>query len=523
MAGQDESRRRHPQGGGKRATEPTLARSAAWSAATAATIALVVCFAPLAEAQPRIVPIGETGTPYAEMELGRPGGTLRLACLEGPVTWNDMIAYDPSTSRFTNLMFRGLVSVDPLTGELFGDLAASWEVSEDGLTVTFHLREGVWWSDGMPFTAHDVLFTYNDLILDEDVDAAYRQRLYLPDDTFPMCERIDDHTVRFILSTVFRPILNSLTFNIMPKHKLAQYVRKLNPNVPAKTFNEAWGLSTDPDDLCVIGPYRLEELYPRTHSRDGIHMVVMVRNPKYYAYDPNGVQLPYFERVEYRIVTNEDFALLKFRNGEIDCLGMRPTDVPILLPESDAKGWTLVATEMPTCEMIWFYVNQVSLRARMEKSGNSIAFPSSAEPWRSAPTKSRWSRRGTAILARRCGVRCRWLRCSTAAVSTTRDRLTHASRSRCSPRPHMTRRLQSGFWTSSALSIETMTAGGTCRVAKHSRSCFSRAKTVSGSTAPWSCRTTFGPSTSTAIFNTTTSPCYGTGCATLLWMLFSSD
>jgi len=268
------------------------------------------------------------------MEYGVQGGTVWISSISNPRKWNDMTANETSTTQYTNQFLRGLVRRHEATGAFMGELAKSWEISEDGLTITFHLREGINWSDGEPFTVDDVLFTYNDLILNDDVETDSRDGLELPDGNFPVLTKTDDYTLIVAMSTIFRPIFNQLTFNIMPLHKLGQHVNKLNPDVPAGTFNEAWGLDTPLDELAGMGPWKIDSWAPDLN-------VTFVRNPYYYAYDANGTQLPYADQYVVVTVASMDVSLLKFRNGELDALGIRPSDVPLLKREEATKGLTV--------------------------------------------------------------------------------------------------------------------------------------------------------------------------------------
>ncbi len=298
-----------------------------------------------------IFPIGEAGTAYEDMELGVQGGTIHIPNIEDPRGWNNHTAHETSTTWFTNRMHRGLLNLDHITGAIVVDMAKSYEISDDGLVITFHLREGLKWSDGEPITAEDVTFTYNDVILNEDVDTNARDGQILPDGTFPVCEAIDEYTVQFTLSTIYRPILNSLAFNIMPKHKLAQFVHKLNPDVPVGTFNETWTLDTPVEELVGNGPWVITDY-------DVNQSVTMERNPYYYGYDPAGTQLPYYDKIVSVIVTNQDVSMLKFRNGEVDVYALRAEDIPILLPEAPAKGFTVNVTDQATYGTTWIMPNQ---------------------------------------------------------------------------------------------------------------------------------------------------------------------
>jgi peptide/nickel transport system substrate-binding protein len=306
---------------------------------------------PTQPADALVFPVGVAGTVYEDMELGVQGGTITIANIEDPKGWNDMTSHETSTSHFTARQHRGLVNLDHISGALVPDLAKNWEISEDNLVITFYLREGLMWSDGEPITADDVVFTYNDLLLNLDVDTNARDGQLLPDDTYPVCAKVDDYTVSFTMSVIFRPALNSLSFAIMPKHALSQYVHKLNPEVPVGTFNEAWTLDTPLTDMVGNGPYIISDYQPNVS-------VTMTRNPYYYGYDPAGTQLPYYDTYISAIVSNQDVSMLKFRNGETDVYRLRPEDIAILLPEGASKGFQVLITDQPGYGTTWFLINQ---------------------------------------------------------------------------------------------------------------------------------------------------------------------
>jgi len=283
-------------------------------------------------ADAKIVELGVEGSGYEALEPGVQGGTFYISVFgSGPKKWNDVTSHETSTTRYTNQMGRPLVMRHPVTLALEPELAKWIDVSEDGKTLTFHLRK-VKWSDGVDFTADDVVFTYNDLYYNEDIETDTRDGLELPDGTFPVFEKIDDYTVKCTLSVSFRPILNQLTANIWPKHKLAQHVHKLNPDVPAGNFNGVWGLDTDPADIVGMGPYIVESYTPDQQT-------VMRRNPYYYHYDQNGIQLPYCDKYVILITASQDVELLKFRNGELHAWLCRASDVPLLKREEATKDF----------------------------------------------------------------------------------------------------------------------------------------------------------------------------------------
>ena len=125
------------------------------------------------------------------------------------------LASDAASANINSLIYNGLVKYD---GDLnlVGDLAESWDISPDGLTITFHLRKGVKWQDGAPFTAQDVLFPYQ-VMVDPKTPTAYSGD-YLQ---VKKAEAPDDHTFRVTYPQPFAPALGSWGLNILPRHLLA--------------------------------------------------------------------------------------------------------------------------------------------------------------------------------------------------------------------------------------------------------------------------------------------------------------
>lgn len=299
-----------------------------------------------------VIPLGVAGTSYEHLEPGVRGGTFYASAISEPKGWNAVTSHESSTSQYTSIMMRGLIDIDPTTSAIVPELARSWDLSEDGLEIIFHLRHGLKWSDGEPFTADDVLFTFNDLYYNLDVDTDTRDILLLPDETYPEFEKVDDFTIRVTLSVPFRPILSALGGSIMPKHVLADSVHKLNPDVPAGQFNSTWTLDVDPSEIVGMGPFIVESYFPSQG-------VTMRRNPYYYHVDPNGVQLPYLDRYVILTVENQDVSLLKFRNQELDAFGARALDLSILTEEAEAKDFTvLVKPDVPVFGTSWIGFNQ---------------------------------------------------------------------------------------------------------------------------------------------------------------------
>lgn len=145
------------------------------------------------------------------------GGTLVVASNADPRTLSGLYANDGDSLSVVTFLAEPLL----LGGENWGDsiepaLAESWSVSDDGLEYTFNLRQGVTWHDGEPFTANDVLFTYNAVLLEENA-IAWRSNLIQNGVPFGF-EVVDDHTFKVILSQPDATVLTALAIPIVPEH-----------------------------------------------------------------------------------------------------------------------------------------------------------------------------------------------------------------------------------------------------------------------------------------------------------------
>lgn len=185
-------------------------------------------------------------------QTGIPGGKIVIATVSGPKTLNDLVGQETSTTDVTNLMNSALVEVNPVTFEIEPALATHWDLSDDRKTVTFHLRQGVKFSDGNPFTAADVVFTFNDLIFNDSVNNSTRDLLKINGEPIGV-EKVDDYTVKVTMSEPFRPLMRAIGANIYPKHLLADKVAKLNPGVSGAMETVKRTLESNREALETLG------------------------------------------------------------------------------------------------------------------------------------------------------------------------------------------------------------------------------------------------------------------------------
>lgn len=293
---------------------------------------------------------------------------------------------DPNTFNFANkntfpnvflLTSEGLTSENGTTGKIEPALAESWQISPDHKRVVFKLRPGLKWSDGVPLTAEDVVFTYRDIVANPDIPTDAKESIQIgAQKAFPQVRKLDDRTVEFILPEPFAPFLRATAgpdgILIMPKHVLAATLKTKGSDGNLK-FLSTWGTDTDPRQVVVNGPYLIE-------SYTAAQRLVFRRNPYYWQQDAAGKPLPYIDRIVWQIVENPDTQLLKFRSGDLDVMGdvrpLRPEYVSLLKRE-EKRGNFQVYDGGPWSGTLYLTFN---LNKARTKDGRPVV----------DPIKSRW-------------------------------------------------------------------------------------------------------------------------------------
>jgi len=270
------------------------------------------------------------------------GGQIVTSGRAGPRTFNRLIGQEQFSQVLSMLTQGRLVRVNYQTFEVEPWLAEKWDVSADGLTYTFHLRPGVTWSDGVPFTSEDVLFSVQ-AIFDAKSESFIADTLKVEGKPIAASAR-DAATVVITFPEPSGPGLRLLdSLWIVPKHKLEGALK-------AGTFARAWGTDTPPSDIVGMGPFVLREYVPNQR-------LIFDRNPRYWRKAADGTSLPYLDRIVYEIIPDQDAELLRLQSGDLDLTQseLRPDDyVPARRAED--KG-TLKVAEVglsPQADSFWF-------------------------------------------------------------------------------------------------------------------------------------------------------------------------
>ncbi len=252
--------------------------------------------------------------------IAQSGGELRFCLRTEPKTFDPLKVEDEASASIRYLTGGVLVRVNRQTQELEPELAQSWKVSKDGRQITFHLRSGVLFSDGTPFSAEDVAYTVQQL-MDPALHSA-------TGDAF----RSGTGNVE---TKIISPIQVSVTFPapVAGLDRLFDQVAILSERSSKR-------------EAAVLGPFMLADYKPGA-------TVLLKRNPNYWKTDAQGHKLPYLDSIRLDIQPNRDVEMLRFKRGELDLINSLDTDYFDKLAASSPQ---LVHDAGPSLdsEQLWF-------------------------------------------------------------------------------------------------------------------------------------------------------------------------
>jgi len=280
-----------------------------------------------------------------DCEPGIPGGRAVISNFGDPKTFNPITQNESSSDDVIRLLFWGLVNFDLASAEPKPGLAHSWEVAADQKTWTFHLRSNLFWSDGKPLTADDVVFTWKDVIYNPDIPNANESLYKISGKQFEI-SKVDDLTVKVVTPEVYAAMLETFaSVPIIPKHVLEESVK-------AKNFRSAYGVTGSPEEIVCNGPYKLKS------CKSG-QSTLIVRNPYFLETDKKGQRLPYFDSVLFTVVPDQHAVSLQFLQHECDVNErVLPDEVERYEEKSKtAKFQFLDLGTAPEASFFWFNQN----------------------------------------------------------------------------------------------------------------------------------------------------------------------
>ena len=258
---------------------------------------------------------------------GEYGGRLIVALRAEPKTFNPLNAIDQPSRDIIGRMSSDLLHIHAISQQTDPALAKSWKVSRDGLKYTLTLRRGLRFSDGQPFSADDVVFTFR-LHLDEKVHSPQRDLLVIAGQPITV-KKLNASTVEFRLAKPYAAaerIFDSIA--ILPEHLLAKAYEE-------GKVSEMWSLNSKPAEIAGMGPFRLKEYVPG-------QQLVLERNPYFWKVDQKKRRLPYLDELVFLFVPSEDAQVLRFQGGETDLLSrMSAENYAVLEKDQEAKAFQL--------------------------------------------------------------------------------------------------------------------------------------------------------------------------------------
>ncbi len=250
-------------------------------------------------------------------------GELRFCLHAEPRTFNPLLAGDEPSQTISYLTGGVLVRINRQTQQLEPELATAWKIAQGGRTITFRLRQGIYFSDGTPFTAEDVAYTVRQMM-----DPALHS---------PIGDSFRSGSGAVVVATP-GPLVVKITFAAA-----VAGLDRLFDQVPIMSARSA------KKEMAVLGPFYIADHKPGSY-------ILLKRNANYWKKDTAGRPLPYLDAIRIDIQPNREIEALRFRRGEIHLINSLDTEYYDRL---SAEGKTAVHDAGPSLdsEQMWF--NQV--------------------------------------------------------------------------------------------------------------------------------------------------------------------
>ena len=238
-------------------------------------------------------------------QLGQRGGRLVASLHSDPKTLNPVTAVDAYSRQIIGLLSADLIHINPFTQRSGAALAKSWKASSDGKHYTVELRRGIRFSDGYPFNADDVVFSFK-VYLDEKVHSPQRDLLEVQGKPIQVTKLGPDR-VEFDLAEPYAAAERMFdSVKILPQHLLQRAYDE-------GKISQVWEIGSRPSEVAGLGPFRLKQYVPG-------QQIILERNPYYWKVDSSGNRLPYLDEIAFLIVPTEDAEVIRFEAGDIDVI-----------------------------------------------------------------------------------------------------------------------------------------------------------------------------------------------------------
>lgn len=297
---------------------------------------------------------------------GEYGGTISWSTPGDVDTFNPLTSNEATSSELKSLVFDTLVGYDNAAWAETPNLAWKWEHSADGLEWTFHLRKGVKWSDGEPFSADDVVFTFQETVFNPGIPNSDVDGFKVGDAALPVVTAPDPYTVKFKCGAVDALFTTHVgNVSIVPRHRWKDTVQGEKP-----AYNTAMG-KEHPEELIGTGCFKLVEY-------KSAEKIVYERNPYSWRSNKQGQRLPFVDRVVVKMVKDRNTQVLQYLNGDFDLIDDIPAKDYRQFQDKEAEGWFDLHRLDLSLNTTWICFNE-----------NPGKDPQTGEP-KVAPYKLKW-------------------------------------------------------------------------------------------------------------------------------------
>jgi peptide/nickel transport system substrate-binding protein len=294
-------------------------------------------------------------------------------------TWHRAFTGPADSQNMERIMHDHFIFWDPQVTKVVPNIAKGWDIEDGGKTFTFHLRKGMKWSDGHPFTADDIMFWYEDMYLNDELNPTKASWMSIGGKQGKVV-KIDDYTVQFQFAEpyyLFLQLIASLGVaghltngkNAMglwaPKH----YMQRFHPKYTS--MDAVTKMAKDAKFNSWVDLFKFKNNCeqnvecPTTAPWKTVQPIntpqwVLERNPYYFAVDTEGNQLPYIDRVVLTLAENLEVVNLRAAAGEYD-LQVRHIDiakVPVFKQNEKKGNYTVKFWRWQHGTDAGFFVNQ---------------------------------------------------------------------------------------------------------------------------------------------------------------------
>jgi peptide/nickel transport system substrate-binding protein len=317
-----------------------------------ARLTLLVCLLAdvcMAAAPTAAIPNSGEELEHSANVSGHYGGHLTVGQRSEPKTLNPVTATDAVSREVTGRLNADLIEIDRASQQTRPALAKSWKLSPDGRTFTLNLRKQIRFSDGLPFDADDVIFSFA-VFMDEAVDSPQRDLLIIDGKPITVT-KVDQYTVQFILPRPYAAaerLFDGLA--MLPKHLLEKPYRE-------GRLVQSWSLNTPPSEIAGLGPFRLKQYVPGQR-------LVVERNPYYWKTDRDNHRLPYLDELVFLFVGSEDAQVMRFEAGETNMISRLSAENYNLLSREQGRTGTQLLDMGPSLEYNFLVFNLNDLSSR---------------------------------------------------------------------------------------------------------------------------------------------------------------